>query len=98
MPDSVVVITRDMGLTKVVWAALSGLGRRARRISVAGDLLDGLAAARLLGPPLVVIDDDVDGEGALAAIRELHRLRLTPHVVYVASHHTLDLERRVRRA
>lgn len=95
---SVVVVTRDSDLEQAVEAALGTLGQHAPRLSRATSAAEGLTATRLLDPLLLVVDDGSCERPGFDFIQDLHRTRPSTHVVYVASHHTHELEREVRRA
>ena len=94
---TIVLASRDEELTSVVSTVLESLGERAPRLSAVRCVSDCLSAVRLLGPSLLLLDDgiqDVPGRNLLEQVLEA---RPGTPVVYVAAHHSLDLEREVRR-
>jgi DNA-binding NarL/FixJ family response regulator len=57
---------------------------------------EGIAAAARLRPSLVVVDDKVNDLSAQDLLRALHQHAPEVLVVYLASHHTAELECTVR--
>jgi response regulator of citrate/malate metabolism len=56
-----------------------------------------LSALRLLRPSVVLLDDAVADKPGPHLIQEMQTVQPGVHVVYIASRHTLDLEREMRR-
>jgi DNA-binding response OmpR family regulator len=95
---SVVVVTRDPDLEHAVEAAVATLGNRGPRLSHVTNCAECLIATRLLDPVLLVVDDGACESPGFDFIQELHRTRPSSYVVYVATQHSHELERQVRRA
>ena len=95
---SVVVVTQDPDLEQAVEAAVATLGSRAARLSRVTSAAECLTAVRLLDPVLIVVDDASCERPGFDVIQDLHRARPSAHVVYVATQHSHELEREVRRA
>ncbi|MFQ5601251.1 MAG: hypothetical protein ACE5G2_11960, partial [Candidatus Krumholzibacteriia bacterium] len=72
---TLLVLTRNEQLAGVVSHALEGLGTNAPRLSMVENLSDCLIAMRLLGPSLVVLDDEVNTEAGLLMLDELLQAR-----------------------
>jgi DNA-binding NtrC family response regulator len=94
---TVLVLTPSEQLAGVVAHALEGLGSSGPRLSTVQTLADCLVALRLLAPSLVILDDAVTGQTGAEALDALERIRSGTPIIYFATHHTLDLEREVRR-
>lgn len=93
----VLLLTSDPRIAGVVSHAVASLGSSAPRLSTVRDAADCRVALRLLGPSLFVLDDSVArGQGA-ELLEELLAVRPGTPIVYVASNHTLEFEREVRR-
>ena len=94
---TVLVLTQNEQLAGIVSHALESLGSTGPRLGSVKTLSDCLVAVRLLAPSLVIVDDATIGSTGATALDELHQARAGTPVIYFASHHTLDLEREVRR-
>ena len=95
---TLLLVTRNQLLAGTVAHALEAIGSSGPRLSTVHTLADCLVALRLLGPSLVILDDAIcpDGSGR-CGLDDLLRVRPGTPVIYVTSHHTLELEREVRR-
>jgi response regulator of citrate/malate metabolism len=92
----VVLATRDSTVGAMVSAALASLGPQAPRLSSVSSMAECLSALRLLRPSVVLLDDAVTDKPGPQLIQELHKVQPGVHVVYIASRHSLDLEREMR--
>jgi response regulator of citrate/malate metabolism len=93
---SVVVATRDPVLGESVLAAFEPLGSRAPRVTQVGSGAECITALCLLNPALLVFDDAVTDRPGPELVDEVHRLRPNVRVVYIASEHSMSLERAAR--
>ena len=95
---TLLLVTRNEQLAGTVAHALEALGSSGPRLSTVHTAADCLVALRLLGPSLVILDDSMCPEGSgTCVLDDLLRVRPGTPVIYVASRHTLELERDVRR-
>ena len=95
---TLLLVTRNQQLAGTVAHAIEAIGSSGPRLSTVQTLADCLVALRLLGPSLVILDDSMcPEESRPCGLDELLRARPGTPVIYVASHHTLELEREVRR-
>jgi DNA-binding NtrC family response regulator len=93
----VVLVTRDAGIDILVASALANLGPQAPRLSSVASMTECVAAMQLLHPAVVLLDDGVAERPGVQLLQELQAIQPGVRVVYIASHHSLDLEREVRR-
>lgn len=93
----VLLLTNNPRFAGVVSHAVDALGSSAPRLSTVRDAADCRVALRLLGPSLMVLDDSLVGEQGPRLLEELLEIRPGTPIVYVASQHTLEFEREVRR-
>jgi len=93
----ILLLTSNPRLAGVVSHAVASLGSSAPRLSTVRDSADCLVALRLLGPSLLVLDDFVAHGKGTQLLEEFHEARPGTPIVYVASNHTLEFEREVRR-
>jgi DNA-binding response OmpR family regulator len=96
-PIGVLLVSQDAELKRQITHALhrSGLSSGLLRSAACGrEGLDLLATQR---PRLVILDDDLSDTKALDLLRRLYCLGPKLLIVYLASCHTLELEREVRR-
>lgn len=93
----ILLLTSNPRLAGVVSHAVASLGSSAPRLSTVRDAADCLVALRLLGPSLLVLDDSVARGQGTQLLEELLEARPGTPIVYVASDHTLEFERQVRR-
>ena len=94
---AVLLATRDKGLEAMVSVALAGLGPEVPRLAKVDNLGDCVVAVRLLDPSVVLLDDGIEDAPDARALSEVREVRPSAPVVYIASQHSLDLEREVRR-
>jgi DNA-binding NarL/FixJ family response regulator len=94
---AVVLVTRDPGIEATVGAVLADFAPQVPRLTTVDTMNDCVTAIRLLDPSVVVLDDGVQDDPGPDLVQEVHRARPSAPVVYIASHHSLDLEREVRR-
>jgi DNA-binding NtrC family response regulator len=94
---AVVLATRDPGIEATMGQVLAGFGPQVPRLTTVDTMNDCVTAIRLLDPSVVVLDDGVDDERGPDLVEEVHRARPAAPIVYIATHHSLDLEREVRR-
>ncbi len=90
------VLTASEQLAGIVAHAIESLGSSGPRLSNVRTLADCLVALRLLSPCMVIVDDTGLGLVAAEALNEMHAARPGTPIVYLASDHTLDLEREIR--
>jgi len=93
----VVLVTRDTAIDTLVASALANLGQQAPRLSSVATMTECVAAVELLHPSVVLLDDAVAERPGAQLLRDLQAIQPGVRVVYIASHHSLDLEREVRR-
>lgn len=91
------LLTSNDKLAGVVSHAVESLGTSAPRLSAVRDAADCSVALRLLGPSLLVLDDSMAPDKGPQLLEELLEIRPGTPVVYLASQHTLEFEREVRR-
>ena len=94
---TVVLATRDPELENLVLESLAALGDQAPRLTRVGNMGDCIVAVRLLSPCCVFLDDGIQDAPGPGLVEELHQTQPAVAVIYIASRHTLDLERDVRR-
>lgn len=90
------MLTESEQLAGIVAHAIESLGSSGPRLSTVRTLADCLVALRLLTPCMVILDDTGLGLVAAEALSEMHAARSGTPIVYLASQHTLDLEREIR--
>ena len=93
----VILASRDRGVGAMVSAALATLGSQAPRLSAVASIAECLSAVRLLRPSVVLLDDAVADSPGPHLVEELQAAQPGLHIVYIASRHSLDLERAMRR-
>jgi len=93
----VVLVTRDPEIGKMVASALASLGSQAPRLSSVGTMPECAAAVQLLHPSVVLLDDGVAERPGPQLLEDLQAVQPGVRVVYIASRHSLDLERDMRR-
>lgn len=92
----ILLVSHDKDLRRQMHTCLSAVGIAPSVLTTVRNGDEGLAALTRGRPRLVVLDDsisDLDGPGLL---RALHQQVPEALVVYLATHHTLELERAVR--
>ena len=94
---TVVLATRDSAIEATVGQAVADIGPRAPRLTKVSDMGDCVVAVRLLDPSLVLLDDGIQHGPGTGPLQEIRATRPSAPVVYIASQHSLDLEREVRR-
>lgn len=94
---TMLVLTQNEELSGVVSHAVESLGATSPRLSWVRTLADCQVALRLLTPSLMILDDATFAAEGARALDDLLQVRPGTPVIYFASHHTLDLEREVRR-
>jgi DNA-binding NtrC family response regulator len=93
----IVLATRDPAIAQQVAAALSAMGPQAPRLSSVSSMPECVHAVRLLRPAVVLLDDDVTDRPGPQLLEELTAAQPGVLVVYIAAHHSLDLEREIRK-
>ena len=93
----VVLVTRDAGMDALVTSALANLGSQAPRLSSVASMTECVAAVQLLHPSVVLLDDAVADRPGAPLLQALQAVQPGVRVVYIASNHSLDLERELRR-
>jgi len=95
----VVLLTRDSELEAIVRQVVSAENYDvpAMRLSSAATTPECLSAVQLLRPSVVLVDDAASDWNGAQLLRELHAAQPGVRVVYLASHHTLELEGELRR-
>ncbi|UCE03674.1 MAG: hypothetical protein JSW67_05680 [Candidatus Latescibacterota bacterium] len=94
---TVLLLTQNEQLAGIVSHAIESLEPNVPRLSTVRNASDCFVALRLLGPSLVVLDDASDPDAGVELLERLLQARPKTPVVYVTSHHTIELEREVRR-
>lgn len=93
---NLLVISKDRNLHRQLRACLIAMGLPSTALLIEKD---SLACKTLLGkvrPHLIVLDDGIrEGEG-VPLLQDLHQLVPGVHIIYLTTHHTLELERTVR--
>ena len=92
----VVLASRDRDLHSMVAECLTALGSQPPRLTTVNSLTDCVVAVRLLDPCLVLLDDGINAAPGSALVRDLRQARADVSLVYLATRHSLDLERQVR--
>jgi response regulator of citrate/malate metabolism len=93
----VVLVTRDARVGAMVCNALSNLDGQPPRLSVVRSMVECVAAVKLLDPSVVVLDDAVTDRPGPQLLEDLQVARSGVRVVYIASRHSIELERELRR-
>jgi response regulator of citrate/malate metabolism len=93
----VVLVTRDQEFAKMVAGALGTLGPQAPRLSSVNTMGECAAAVQLLHPSVVLLDDVAVERPGPQLLEELQAVQSDVRVVYIASRHSLELERDMRR-
>lgn len=93
----VVLVTRDPEIGKMVASTLATLGSQAPRLSLVSTMVECLAAVQLLHPSVVLLDDSVAERPGPQLLEDLQTVQSGVRVVYIASRHSLELERELRR-
>jgi response regulator of citrate/malate metabolism len=94
---AVVLASRNPEVGNMVAGALATIGASAPRLSSVSNLSDCVNAVRLLHPSVVLVDDDVTEAPGASLLHQLQAAQAGVRIIYIASHHSLDLEREVRR-
>jgi len=92
----ILLVSHDKDLRRQVHACLSSVGIATSALTTARNGDECLTALAKGRPRLIVLDDsisDLDGRGLL---RALHQRVPEALVIYLTTHHTLELERAVR--
>jgi response regulator of citrate/malate metabolism len=95
--NPVVLLTRADDLAAAVDHAVAAACTRPPRLSRVATVQECLAAVRLLRPALVLIDDSSSERPGQQLLAELQATQPGIHVVYIASRHSLEQERELRR-
>ncbi len=93
----ILLLTDNPKFAGVVSHAVESLGASAPRLSTVRDNADCRIAIRLLGPSLLVLDDSNAPEEGPRLLEELLEIRPGTPIIYIASRHSLEFERQVRR-
>lgn len=91
-----VLVSHDKDLRRQLRACLSGLGMAASGLTTVRNGHECLPTLARVRPRLVVLDDSVSEPEGLALLRMLHQRNPEVLIVYLTTHHTLELERAVR--
>jgi DNA-binding NtrC family response regulator len=94
---TLVVATRDEVLEDIVERVRMQLDIEPPKLTTVRNLPDCLLAIQLLDPRLLLLDDGIQESGNAMILDRVHKLRPGLAIVYVASKHSLELEREVRR-
>ena len=96
---ALVAATRDEAIEDLVERVRAQLDVEPPKLTTVRNLPDCLLAVQLLDPRLLILDDGIQVQpaGDATILDRIHRLRPGLAVVYVASNHSLELEREVRR-
>lgn len=93
---NLLVVSKDRNLHRQLRACLIAMGLPSTALLIEKD---SLACKTLLGkvrPHLIILDDGIrEGEG-VPLLQDLHQLVPGVHIIYLTTHHTLELERTVR--
>lgn len=92
----VVLASRDRDLQGMVAECLIELGSQQPRLTTVSNIVDCVVAVRLLDPCLVLLDDGIHDAPGPTLVRDVRLTRSDVSLVYLASQHSLDLERQVR--
>jgi response regulator of citrate/malate metabolism len=95
----VVLLTRDPALETMVRHVVSAdeIDVPAMRFSSVATTPECLSAVQLLHPSVVLIDDAASDSTGTQLLHALQTVQPNVRVVYLASHHTLELEGELRR-
>jgi DNA-binding NtrC family response regulator len=92
----VLLISNEKALWRQLRLCLSRLGVAATALMMVKSGHEGVVTAARLRPYLVVFDDKVNDVSAQDLLRALHQHAPEVLVIYLASHHTAELECTVR--
>ena len=92
----VVLASRDRDLHSMVADCLTAMGSQPPRLTTVKSISDCVVAVRLLDPCLVLLDDGIHETPGPALIHDLRQARTDVSLVYLATRHSLELERQVR--
>jgi CheY-like chemotaxis protein len=92
----IVLISHDKDLRRQVHTCLSTVGMPPSALTTVRNGDEGLAALSKGRARLVVLDDSISDLDGPRLLRALHQRVPEALVVYLTSHHTLELERTVR--
>jgi len=92
----ILLVSHDKDLRRQVHACLSAVGLAPSALTTVRNGDEGLAAVTKGRPRLVVLDDSVSNLDGPGLLRTLHQQVPEALVVYLTTHHTLELERAVR--
>jgi len=95
----VVLLTRDPALEAIVRHVVSedDADVPPLRFSSVATTPECLSAVQLLHPSVVLVDDAASDRAGTQLLHELHAVQPSARVVYLAAHHTLELEGELRR-
>ncbi len=93
---SLLLVSRDPLLKEEVARALGLAGLPPALLSVASCGQEGLEILARDRPRLLILDDELPDTTGLELLGHLYRSGIKVLVVYLATHHTLELERAVR--
>ncbi len=93
----VLLLSSNARLAGIISHAVESLGTSAPRLNTVRDDADCRIALRLLGPSMLVLDDSIAAGRGPQLLEELLEIRPGTPTVYVASQHSLEFEREVRR-
>lgn len=93
---SLLLVSGDSEFKRHITGALAFTGMPRTTLATAACGRDALRILARERPSLVVIDDDLPDTTGLDLLRALRRDGVKTLVIYVATHHTLELEREVR--
>jgi DNA-binding response OmpR family regulator len=94
----VLLVSHDKELRRQVHSCLSALRMPAGALTTVGNGRDCLAVVAKLRPLLMILDDSLPDQDGVELVRALHHGVAEVLVVYLTSHHTLELERAVRQS
>jgi DNA-binding NtrC family response regulator len=92
----VLLVSNDRGLWRQLRNCLSDLGVATSSLMTVKNGHGGLTALTSIRPCLVVLDDGIPDVAAHELLRTLHQRNPQVLVVYLATHHTPELERAIR--
>jgi DNA-binding NtrC family response regulator len=92
----VLLVSRDKRLKRQVQGCLAASGLPTTLLTSIDDDLARVPEATKTPPHLIVLDDSIPVQEGPTLLDALHRYAPHALVVYIAGHHTMELERTVR--
>ena len=95
-PRTVLLVSHDRRLKRQLQDCLTAIGLPATLLSSVHKNTEQLLPSAKAPPHMILLDDSVLAQGGPTILERLHQSAPRALVVYIASHHTAELERVVR--